>query len=62
MEPKMLCQELTLDRIEVGDDGMIEAPDAPGMGVTINTEAVKKYLIEAEIKVKGKILYATPSV
>ena len=62
MEPKLLCQELTLDRIEVGADGMIEAPDAPGMGVTINTAAVKKYLVEAEIKVKGKTLYSTPTV
>ena len=62
MEPKLLCQELTLDRIEVGADGMIEAPDAPGMGLTINTAAVKKYAVEAEIKVAGKILYSTPVV
>jgi L-alanine-DL-glutamate epimerase-like enolase superfamily enzyme len=62
MEPKALCQELTLDRIDVGSDGMIEAPDAPGLGMTINTAAVKKYLVEAEIKVNGKILYTTPTV
>ncbi|NCA18553.1 MAG: mandelate racemase/muconate lactonizing enzyme family protein [Actinobacteria bacterium] len=62
MEPKLLCQELTVNRIDVGADGMIEAPDAPGMGVTINTAAVKKYLVEAEIKVKGKVLYSTPTV
>jgi len=62
MEPKLLCQELTVNRIDVGSDGMIEAPDAPGTGITINTAAVKKYLVEAEIKVKGKTLYSTPTV
>jgi hypothetical protein len=41
---------------------MIEAPDAPGTGVIMNTAAVKKYLVEAEIKVKGKVLYSTPAV
>jgi hypothetical protein len=41
---------------------MIEAPDAPGTGVTMNTAAVKKYLVDAEIKVKGKVLYSTPTV
>jgi hypothetical protein len=39
---------------------MISAPDSPGTGITINTDAVKKYLVEAEIKVKGKVLYSTP--
>ena len=62
MEPKLLCQELTVNRIDVGSDGMIEAPDAPGTGITINTAAVKKYLVEADIKVKGKTLYSTPTV
>jgi len=62
MEPKLLCQELTLDRIEIGSDGKVEAPSAPGMGININLEAVKKYLVEAEIKVDGKILYRTPKV
>ncbi len=62
MEPKLLCQELTLDRIEIGSDGKVAAPDAPGIGININLDAVKKYLVEAEIKVGGKILYSTPKV
>lgn len=62
MEPKALCQELTTNRIEVGDDGMIQAPDAPGTGMSINTAAVKKYLVEAEIKVNGKALYRSPTI
>jgi L-alanine-DL-glutamate epimerase-like enolase superfamily enzyme len=62
MEPKLLCQELTVDRIEIGHDGKVEAPNAPGMGININLDAVKKYLVDAEIKVDGKVLYSTPKV
>jgi L-alanine-DL-glutamate epimerase-like enolase superfamily enzyme len=60
MEPKMLCQDLTVDRIELNQDGMICAPDKPGMGVEINVSAIKKYLVDVEIKVAGKTLFTTP--
>jgi len=62
MEPKALCQELTVERIEIGSDGKVAAPDAPGTGININVDTVKKYLVDAEIKVGGKILYSTPKV
>jgi L-alanine-DL-glutamate epimerase-like enolase superfamily enzyme len=62
MEPKSLCVELTVDKIEVESDGMITIPDRPGIGLEINLAAVKKYLVETEIKVGGKVLYTTPTV
>ncbi len=62
MEPKALCQELTVDKIEVDKDGMIYAPDKPGMGVEINLVGIKKYLVDVEIKVAGKLLYYTPTL
>jgi L-alanine-DL-glutamate epimerase-like enolase superfamily enzyme len=62
MEPKALCQELTVDKIEVDKDGMIYAPDKPGMGVEINLAGIKKYLVDVEIKVAGKLLYSTPTL
>jgi L-alanine-DL-glutamate epimerase-like enolase superfamily enzyme len=62
MEPKMLCQDLTVDRIEVDKDGMIYAPDKPGMGVEINVAGIKKYLVDVEIKVGGKTLFTTPTL
>jgi L-alanine-DL-glutamate epimerase-like enolase superfamily enzyme len=62
MEPKSLCVELTVDKIEVESDGMITIPDRPGIGLEINLAAVKKYLVDTEIKVAGKVLYKTPTV
>ena len=62
MEPKLLCQELTTNRIELDKNGMISAPDAPGMGIEINTQTVKRYLVDATIECAGKILYKTPKV
>jgi L-alanine-DL-glutamate epimerase-like enolase superfamily enzyme len=62
MEPKALCQDLTVDRIEVDKDGMIYAPDKPGMGVEINVAGIKKYLVDVEIKVGGKTLFTTPTL
>jgi len=62
MEPKALCQELTVDKIEVDKAGMIYAPDKPGLGVEINLAGIKKYLVDVEIKVAGKLLYYTPTL
>ena len=62
MEPKLLCQELTTNRIELDKNGMIWAPDKPGTGMEINLDAVKKYLVQTQIQVGGKTLYRTPSV
>jgi len=62
MEPKLLCQELTTNRIELDKNGMISAPDKPGTGMDINLDAVKKYLLQTQIQVGGKTLYTTPSV
>lgn len=62
MEPKLLCQELTTNRIELDKNGMIWAPDKPGTGMDINLDAVKKYLVQTQIEVGGKTLYRTPSV
>ena len=62
MEPKLLCQELTTNRIELDKNGMIWAPDKPGTGMDINLDAVKKYLVQTQIQVGGKTLYRTPLV
>ena len=62
MEPKSLCQELTLNKVEIDSQGMIKAPEKPGTGIEINIDAVKKYLVDVELKVNGKPLYLTPRI
>lgn len=62
MEPKLLCVELNKNRIEIDADGMISVPERPGLGIEFDTEIIKKYLQDVEIKVEGKVLYQTPTV
>ncbi len=37
--------ELTRERFPIGPDGRIEAPDRPGLGVTIDEEVVRNYAV-----------------
>ena len=62
MEPKLLCAELNRNRIEMDKDGMISVPERPGLGIEFDTDVIKKYLQDIEIKVEGKILFKTPTV
>ena len=43
-------------------NGEIAAPDAPGLGIDIEPEGIRKYLVGVEIKVAGRTLYATPAL
>ena len=40
----------------------INLPAAPGLGITMNPAGMAKYLVDAEISVKGKVLYRTPKL
>jgi L-alanine-DL-glutamate epimerase-like enolase superfamily enzyme len=43
-------------------NGEVKVPDAPGLGIEADPAAMKKYLVDAEIKVGGKVLYRTPAL
>lgn len=43
-------------------NGEIAAPDAPGLGIRINPAGMRNYLIDVDIKIAGKTLYATPKL
>ena len=59
--PKSLAVDLTATHLTPDRNGGVSAPDAPGLGVEIDGAAVRRYLVDAEIRVGGKILYATPA-
>lgn len=61
VEPKPLAYEATREHLLPGPDGQICLPDAPGLGVTPDIEALRRYLLDVEIKVGGKLLYRTPA-
>jgi L-alanine-DL-glutamate epimerase-like enolase superfamily enzyme len=58
--PKTLASELTANHLTRDALGEVAAPDAPGLGITVDIEAARRYLQDVEITVNGRVLYATP--
>jgi L-alanine-DL-glutamate epimerase-like enolase superfamily enzyme len=57
-----LARDLTLNHIAPDANGEIIVPDAPGLGLEIDPEAVARYKVDVEIKVKGKTIFSAPSI
>jgi L-alanine-DL-glutamate epimerase-like enolase superfamily enzyme len=62
VEPQALAVELTREHLVPDENGEIRLPDRPGLGISPDPIAVRKYLVETEIRVGGKVLYQTPSI
>ena len=60
VEPKPLAFELTRNHLMPDDDGLLHMPDAPGLGMTVDPATIDRYLVDVEIRAKGKTLYRTP--
>ena len=41
-------------------NGMLHVPDAPGLGIEPDLQGIAPYLVDTEIRVRGKQLYKTP--
>ncbi len=61
-EPKALAFEITSNHLMAGADGLLRLADAPGLGMTVDPRTVERYLVDVEIRAKGKTLYRTPRV
>lgn len=62
VELKSLAQEIGIEKIIPDINGYIHVPDKPGLGITVDALNLKKYLVEVEIKVNGKLIYYTPDL
>lgn len=60
--PSALALDLTSTRLMPNGDKTVRAPDAPGLGIEPDPEAIRKYLVDVEISVGGKTVYKTPAV
>ena len=60
VELKMLAQEIAKEKIVPDNNGYINVPEKPGLGITVDIQSLQKYLIDVEIKVNGKQIYHTP--
>jgi L-alanine-DL-glutamate epimerase-like enolase superfamily enzyme len=57
--PKPLARELTSKHLQRDTNGYVLVPDSPGLGIEINTEAIRRYLVNVEIKAKETILFSS---
>lgn len=62
VELKPVAWELSREHLLPDEEGHIRLPEAPGLGVTPNIEAMKRYLVDVEIRAKGELLYKTPAL
>lgn len=62
VELKSLAYELTREHLVPDANGEIRLNDRPGLGLLPDVEALKKYLVDAEIVVGGITLYRTPAL
>ncbi len=60
--PKSLALDLTHERLDRDEDGMIHVPDRPGLGMSIDIDAIRPYLVDVDIRVRGQTLYRTPEL
>jgi L-alanine-DL-glutamate epimerase-like enolase superfamily enzyme len=58
---QQLARDLTQNHILPDANGDIVVPDAPGLGIEINPEALTRYRVDVEIKAGGRTLFLTPS-
>lgn len=62
VEPKSVAWDLSVEHIEVDANGEIMAPDAPGLGIQIDEQALMPYLREVEIKIDGQVAYESTAL
>lgn len=57
--PKSLAWDLTANHLQRDSEGYLRAPDAPGLGMSIDAEKARSYLVDVEIRVNGQSLFAS---
>ncbi|MEP9386375.1 mandelate racemase/muconate lactonizing enzyme family protein [Mesorhizobium sp. KR9-304] len=60
--PKSVAWDMSQTHLTPDANGEVNVPAEPGLGVTMSAEGIRKYLVDAEISVKGKVLYRTPKL
>lgn len=60
VEPKQLALDISSHPITLTEKGEVVTPEKPGLGVEVNTKALKQYLVDTEIYIRGERIYTTP--
>ncbi|MEO3428737.1 mandelate racemase/muconate lactonizing enzyme family protein [Pelagibius sp. CAU 1746] len=59
--PKQLAIDIA-PALPLEDGGRVRAPDAPGLGVSVDLAALKPYIQDVAIEINGETLYRTPPI
>jgi L-alanine-DL-glutamate epimerase-like enolase superfamily enzyme len=62
LDQKNLACELTREHLLPDANGEIRLPERPGLGMPLDPQALRSYLVDTEIKVGGQVLYRTPEL
>ena len=60
--PKSLAVDLSDGHLLPDANGQIIVPEAPGLGVAASPDGMRPYLVDVEIRAKGRTLYSTPNL
>ncbi len=55
--PKPLAREITFNHLERDKEGYVSPTNGPGLGIEVDPEAIRRYFVPVEIKVKGNVLW-----
>ena len=55
--PKPLAREVTCNHLERDKEGYVALPNLPGLGIELDPQAIRRYFVPVEIKLKGDILF-----
>jgi L-alanine-DL-glutamate epimerase-like enolase superfamily enzyme len=61
VEASSLAMELTKEHLLPDQYGEIHLIERPGLGLEPDPEAIRRYLVDVEIRVQGKVYYRTPA-
>ncbi len=61
-ELKSLAVAITKSKLNRDSSGFVRAPDEPGLGVEVDVDGIRPYLVDTEIRVAGRVLYRTPQL
>lgn len=62
VKPQPVAWEMCKTHIPPDANGEIRLPEGPGLGIELDPAGIRKYLVDAEIRVGGKCLYRTPAL
>ena len=60
--PKSVAWDMSETHLTPDANGEVNVPAAPGLGITMSADGMRRYLVPVEIRAGGKTLYESPKI